>query len=815
MNKKVVISVDSAAVVSLAILMLSVYTYSISTASGTGNAMATGIGNSSHQLSINITNPPTQNQTILTNFITINGTTSASGGSGIKEVEVLVNKIPSNNNVTSAYKLAIPIAQGNWSKWSFPIVLQQTGLYLVKARVTDIAGNQNTSNVIIHFPDYIYKKRVALVENTFTYAAYRSGGFYNFYQKYSNKDINNKTITTDLNLLKNRPIPHGPFPYYAHPTYLDIPYYDYFQMVQNHVKNKDPFVTHLTDVDVHEGKIFQHDGRNAYDVLFLFHNEYETQAEYNNLRQFVSNGGTIVFTDGNVLFAEVSYDKANDSITLVKGHYWKIDGKGATPSVGERWFNENREWMGSNFFDVSSWEPVKFKNDAFNYTHEEEQYVTNPQAKIMLNFGAYNVPAKYPRQFHNVTIAVYKMNYIAGRVINLSIWGHTVDTNQAFLKYFDNIILPLALGPPVNSTQYIDKFSNADGTVHITVSATSPSGAVVNYLLPFSGIGSKFIPVCTPPSGSTFPIGKTMVKCVATDKLDNKSDTATFIVNVTEEPCVSYDINTNIINVMCKTNLSKINESINNGTILEKQAHGVWILNSIIYVRPRGELTINRTDTSWLKITNHTSNSNDANYILISGKARIDGVKITSWDPSSNSVIRQNLRGSISRPYILINNSSGSTNISNSEIAFLGLALDPLKYGLSYNSGQSGGSTIANNTFHDMSAGLLSDSVGSFTIKNNKYYNNSIYGIDVNKSSNDKISNNLLKSSHVSILIGDDSMNNHVYSNTITNSTFGIYIAGSKPRNNLVENNQLSGVHYPIISDGVNNIGKNNNVSNR
>ena len=105
---------------------------------------------------------------------------------------------------------------------------------------------------------------------------YRNGSFYNFYQKYSLTDTSNETITTDLNLLRNRPIPHGPFPYYAHPERLDIPYIDYFKILLQHVKDKDPYVTNLTDVDVHQGKIFQTDGRNAYDVLFLFHNEYET-----------------------------------------------------------------------------------------------------------------------------------------------------------------------------------------------------------------------------------------------------------------------------------------------------------------------------------------------------------------------------------------------------------------------------------------------------------------------------------------------------------------------------------------------------------
>ena len=408
-------------------------------------------GNQAHNVSITITYSPTQEQTVLNKSIVINGTASVNGGSGIQIVEAYVAKMPFKG--TSEYRLTTPVADGNWSRWSLPIILNDTGSYLVRARVTDNAGDQNWADVTIYLPAHIYNKRVAFVEPTFTYAAYKSGGFYNFYQKYSGKDSANKTITTDLNLLKNRPIPHGPFPYYSHPSYLDIPYIGYFNILLNHVRNKDPFVTHLTDADVHEGKIFQSDGRNAYDVLFLFHNEYETQAEYNNLRQFVSNGGTIVFTEANVLFAEVSYDKTNDSISLVKGHYWKLDSKGATPSVSERWLNENREWMGSNYFDVDSNEKVQFRNNPFHYKHTEEQYVTNPLAKIMINYEAYNIPSKYPRQFHNPTIATYEMNYLDGRVINLGIWGHVVEDNVAFLKYFDNVIIPLALGQPVNSTQ--------------------------------------------------------------------------------------------------------------------------------------------------------------------------------------------------------------------------------------------------------------------------------------------------------------------------------------------------------------------------
>jgi hypothetical protein len=296
----------------------------------------------------------------------------------------------------------------------------------------------------------VHDKRIAFIEPTFTYAAYRNGSFYNFYNLYSPtvyKDLY-ALITTDINLLKNRPIPHGPFPYYAHPNYLDIPYINYFNTIYQHVKKNSDHITNFTDVDVHEGKIFQQDGSNAYDILFLFHNEYATQTEYNNLKQFVFNGGTIVFTDANILYAEVSYNKTTDSISLVDGHDWTIEGETAHKGLGERWLHDNKEWMGSNFLDIDSDKKLYFKNNPFNYTHTEEQYVTNPKAKILLDYKAYN----FTNGYHNETIATYEMNYGKGKVINLGIWGHTLTTNTAFLNYFDKVILPIAFSPIKNET---------------------------------------------------------------------------------------------------------------------------------------------------------------------------------------------------------------------------------------------------------------------------------------------------------------------------------------------------------------------------
>jgi hypothetical protein len=369
--------------------------------------------------SITIANPQ-DNHTLLTNFIITNITASASGG--IKK-----SSIADRN-----HGLVIPITHGNSPRWSFPVLLPQVTI------------------------NHTYSKRIAFVEPTFTYAAYRNGSFYDFYTKY-NRLTNQppiplklpalSTIKSDLNLLQNRPIPHGPFLYYAYPTQPpEIPYINYFKILLQQVKSKDPFVTNITDVDVHEGKIFHTNGSNAYDVLFLFHNEYVTESEYNNLKQFVSDGGTIVFTEANTLYAEVSFNKANDSITFVKGHQWRFDGKSANRSIGERWLDENKNWTGSNFLDITSnIHTIHLNNNPFNYTHGEEQYVTNPHAKILLDYHVSFLTHKYVPV--NATVATYRMDYGKGKIINLGIWGHELTNNTAFLNYFDNVIIPIALGP--------------------------------------------------------------------------------------------------------------------------------------------------------------------------------------------------------------------------------------------------------------------------------------------------------------------------------------------------------------------------------
>jgi hypothetical protein len=94
----------------------------------------------------------------------------------------------------------------------------------------------------------------------------------------------------------------------------------------------------LTDADVDAGNIFTTKNKsNKYDILVIGHQEYLTQQEYDNLRQFVSHGGTMIILDGNIFYAEVKYDRNAHTVTLVKGHGWAFNGRSAWKSVAERW----------------------------------------------------------------------------------------------------------------------------------------------------------------------------------------------------------------------------------------------------------------------------------------------------------------------------------------------------------------------------------------------------------------------------------------------------------------------------------------------
>jgi hypothetical protein len=425
---------------------------------------------------------PSYPPTISTGEITIEGATKGYGYE-ISNVMAYIHSFPFNGDYV--VKAALPIAQNNWSRWSVPLVINNTGTYRVVIEASNELGDlgyaETTINAAIPGKNIQSNANtteripiIGFVRPTFTEAAYQEHGFYRFYQKYGFPP-SGVNITTDLDMLTvNTPpsiselyndydiqnlsnitalIPLNgtgldDISFEGYPDPQDF-WISFIEQVEKAAPSA--IVTVLRDEDVNDGHIFV-DGNvniNAYDILLLFHDEYVTQNMYDNYRRFVENGGTIIFIDGNIFYAEVEYDEDDRTISLVEGHDWKFDGKTATRSMPERWYNETREWVGANYLVNFIANKVNFTNNIFNYTHHEEQFISNPEARIIIDYGI-----RFPRgdyiedpSLANKTVATHTMNYGKGNVIMIGLFGELMAENESFLQFFDNLIVYEALCP--------------------------------------------------------------------------------------------------------------------------------------------------------------------------------------------------------------------------------------------------------------------------------------------------------------------------------------------------------------------------------
>jgi hypothetical protein len=427
--------------------------------------------------SITITKPSYCTSTIPEGRLTVKGT--ASSDIGIKRVEAFVHTYPFNNHFP--FLLANPVSEGDWSSWSISLDIAGAGQQRILAKVVDNNDNENWAEVVFNVvanssgmssegtsetKNSNATKQIAFVDPTFTDAAYNKDGFYYFYFKYN--DVKEGVpITTDLNYMT------GQIPREADRAY--------FAPIVERVKaEKSAQVSIIRDQDVHAGILFERDGSRAFDTLILLHNEYVTQKEYNQFKGFVESGGAIIFLDPNIFYAEVKYDEDSCVVTLVKGHDWEFDGKSVKKSVAERYFEENKEWVGSNFVVRDIRDPVEFANNPFGYTHFEENYVNNPNAQVLLDYKATFIDpqgqtkksdpplilqgvlrdlfgikdGEYLDESHKEAqakrIATYQLDYGKGKVLMLGIYGQNLANNTKFLDFLDSIILTRAIGTPYN-----------------------------------------------------------------------------------------------------------------------------------------------------------------------------------------------------------------------------------------------------------------------------------------------------------------------------------------------------------------------------
>lgn len=297
--------------------------------------------------------------------------------------------------------------------------------------------------------------KIALINPSFTSAAYNNS-FYVFYEKHFNT-LPGVNVTADPTLLSST----------VSSNQKELPSASRMIYLLKNIKwlTSQSNIALLTDSDVDNGIIFKNNnnsssdisinssiggssnssnsnnGINAYELIILGHQEYVTQKEYDNLRKFVANGGTMIILDGNVFYTEVKYYKniPHPTVTLVKGHSWAFNGKSAWRSVGERWAKETSEWVGSNYLCYSC--DIRFTNNPFEYRHHEEQYITNPHDIILMNYNAslsnYNLPIR-------PVVAAYELNYQKGKVISLGIYSEDIIGNGRFDRFFDSLLLQYA-----------------------------------------------------------------------------------------------------------------------------------------------------------------------------------------------------------------------------------------------------------------------------------------------------------------------------------------------------------------------------------
>jgi hypothetical protein len=210
----------------------------------------------------------------------------------------------------------------------------------------------------------------------------------------------------------------------------------------------------IDEIDVTEGGLFL-DGRRAYDVVILGFTEYVTSEEYYAYKQFVASGGTLIIMDGCNFLAEVKYYPPTDPhqagyLSLVKGHGWEFNGTHAWKSVYHRWPEENKNWVGSNYWHywtgshydllnvntshpISAYLRAKFgENIKSAYHAHEENLLQNSTNTQIIGYWHLINSSEYPGE----PIVAYQHEYGSGSVIHSGIMASDVVYRDKCIQAF-------------------------------------------------------------------------------------------------------------------------------------------------------------------------------------------------------------------------------------------------------------------------------------------------------------------------------------------------------------------------------------------
>ena len=268
--------------------------------------------------------------------------------------------------------------------------------------------------------------------------------------------------------------------------------------------------------------------------------------------------------------------------------------------------------------------------------------------------------------------------------------------------------------------------------------------------------------------------------------------------------CIDYDAAENTIAIDCDhASFGDVIRTINDQSVLEKlEQDGEYLLKANLRVADgmTFEMTSNEDDNlQYLKIAG-------ANGIIVHGRILIDGIKITSWDASSNDVVQQDRDGSVGRGYIQFDASEGS-EIINSEFAYLGYnelgrrGFDLHGEGASrFGYGPSSDMVIRDSKFHHMWRAFYSTGAYNITIDGNEYHHNLNYAVDPHSGTHDmNITNNWVHHNSIGIICSLNCSNILVEGNKVEdNIRAGIFFSRNMT-DSIARNNQIYNATSGII----------------
>ena len=273
-----------------------------------------------------------------------------------------------------------------------------------------------------------------------------------------------------------------------------------------------------------------------------------------------------------------------------------------------------------------------------------------------------------------------------------------------------------------------------------------------------------------------------------------------FTAEAGESVCIQHDQTENTINVNCDSSFPAVAQAINNSEIIQNLGNGEYLLNATLEVADDVIFEMNSSNDGgphnlqYLKIA-------DENGIIVYGKILIDGIKITSWNTSSNDVMSQDMNGAIRRGYIQFAASEGS-QIINSEFGYLG-DVEPGRRGfdlLGDGDGEepSHDMAIRGNKFHDMWIAFYSNGAYNILIDSNEYFNNIKYTVDPHSATHDmNITNNYVHHNRIGVICSLDCYNILIEGNIVHHNTeYGIFFSrnvhDSVARDNHVYNSSTA-----------------------